>query len=291
MQSGHRQRIEQAWGQPVDRVEYLPGGCVGEVWKVTFANGSRGVAKTANGPSTLDIEAYMLGYLATHSDLPVPAVLEGTRDLLLIDYVENSPGLAAAAEEDAADLLAGLHKITVEKHGHERDTLIGPLHQPNPWTDSWISFFREQRLLYMGRKALEAGGLSPEIFHRLEGFCDQLDQFLPEDRPASLIHGDVWGGNVLSRGNHIAAFIDPAIYHGDAEIELAYTTLFNTFGQRFFDRYQEHCPLDPDFFETRLPIYHLYPLLVHACLFGGRLWRTGGCDPAPLHRLRSQKAN
>lgn len=269
MQAGHRQRIEQAWGQSVDRVEYLPGGCVGEVWKVTFANGSRGVAKTANGPSTLDIEAYMLGYLARHSSLPIPTVVAGDHDLLLIDYIENSSGLGAGAEEDAADLLAALHQITADKFGHERDTLIGPLHQPNPWTDSWIGFFRDHRLMLMGQKALDTGRLTKDIFARLEQFCARLDSYLPDDRPASLIHGDIWGGNVLGRDDRIAAFIDPAIYHADAEIELAYTTLFNTFGQRFFARYQEHCPLEPEFFEVRLPIYHLYPLLVHACLFGG----------------------
>ncbi|WP_181905272.1 fructosamine kinase family protein [Aestuariispira insulae] len=251
------------------RADFLPGGCVGEVWKITFDDGSHAVAKTAAGDSTLDIEAYMLRYLADHSDLPVPGVIEGAKDLLVIDYVENSSGMGPSAQEHAADLLAALHQVTAPRYGHERDTLIGPLRQPNPWTERWHDFYREQRLFYMGREALETGGIGMETYERIERLGARLAEFLPEGRPASLLHGDCWGGNVLTRGNRIAAFIDPAIYHGDAEEELAYTTLFNTFGPRFFDRYREHNPLEPGFFETRVPLYTLYSLLVHARLFGG----------------------
>ncbi|RED51262.1 fructosamine-3-kinase [Aestuariispira insulae] len=269
MHPGHRQRIEQACARGMARADFLPGGCVGEVWKITFDDGSHAVAKTAAGDSTLDIEAYMLRYLADHSDLPVPGVIEGAKDLLVIDYVENSSGMGPSAQEHAADLLAALHQVTAPRYGHERDTLIGPLRQPNPWTERWHDFYREQRLFYMGREALETGGIGMETYERIERLGARLAEFLPEGRPASLLHGDCWGGNVLTRGNRIAAFIDPAIYHGDAEEELAYTTLFNTFGPRFFDRYREHNPLEPGFFETRVPLYTLYSLLVHARLFGG----------------------
>lgn len=269
MQAGHRSRIERIWGSPLARADFLPGGCVGEVWKLTFEDGEQAVAKTANGDDTLDIEAYMLRYLANHSSLPVPQVADAAPDLLLITYVENNGSIGVRAQQHAADLLAELHEVTAPRFGHERDTLIGPLHQPNPWTDRWIDFFRDQRLLYLGRAADEAGQLPPGCLGRLEKLCDRLDNWLSEPKAASLIHGDIWGGNVLTRDDRIAAFIDPAIYHGDPEIELAYTTLFHTFGQHFFDRYREHRPLSPNFFDERLPIYHLYPLLVHARLFGG----------------------
>jgi fructosamine-3-kinase len=122
----------------------------------------------------------------------------------------------------------------------------------------------------MGRQALDMGTLRRETYSRLEAFCaDKLDTYIEEpDRP-SLIHGDMWGGNVLCRDGRIAAFIDPAIYHADPEIELAFSTLFGTYGDRFFRRYDEHCPIRPGFFEARRDIYNLYPLLVHATLFGG----------------------
>jgi len=85
----------------------------------------------------------------------------------------------------------------------------------------------------------------------------------------SLIHGDMWGGNVLAANGMITGFIDPALYFADPEIELAFTTLFSTFGDTFFSRYNEHRPLAPGFFEERRDLYNLYPLLVHVRLFGG----------------------
>ena len=79
----------------------------------------------------------------------------------------------------------------------------------------------------------------------------------------------MWGGNVLVREGRIAGFVDPAIYYADAEIELAFSTLFSTFGEPFFARYGEIRPMRPGFFEQRRDIYNLYPLLVHTRLFGG----------------------
>ena len=87
-------------------------------------------------------------------------------------------------------------------------------------------------------------------------------------RPA-LIHGDMWGGNILCRDGRVAAFIDPAIYHAEPEIELAFATLFATFGTPFFERYRDIRPIAPGFFEERPALYNLYPLLVHVRLFGG----------------------
>jgi len=92
---------------------------------------------------------------------------------------------------------------------------------------------------------------------------------LPEPERPSLIHGDMWGGNVLCRNGAVAGFVDPAIYYADAEIELAFSTLFSTFGDAFFSRYRELRDIRPGFFETRVPLYNLYPLLVHVRLFGG----------------------
>ncbi|HFE66189.1 MAG TPA: fructosamine kinase, partial [Chloroflexi bacterium] len=104
---------------------------------------------------------------------------------------------------------------------------------------------------------------------RMERFCGHLDEWLAEPARPSLIHGDVWTTNVLAAGDRITGFVDPAIYFADPEIELAFTTLFGTFGQPFFRRYEEIRPLPPGFFDTRRDIYNLYPLLVHARLFGG----------------------
>lgn len=265
-----RAAIADAAGADVVAVSSLSGGCVGEVWRVELADRRRLVAKTAGADGTLDIEGYMLDYLARTRTVPVPAVVLSRPDLLVMEYVETGGRLDDAAQENAADLLAALHKLTADAYGHERDTLIGPLHQPNPWTKSWVTFFRDQRLLHMGRMALDRGALPKTIFARLERFCGgSLETHIAEPGRPSLIHGDMWGGNVLVRESRIAAFIDPAIYHADAEIELAFSTLFGTYGEPFFRRYHEYRPIRPGFFEVRRDIYNLYPLLVHTHLFGG----------------------
>ena len=115
-----------------------------------------------------------------------------------------------------------------------------------------------------------------ETLRLLERLCGRLPDLIGEAAPPSLIHGDVWGGNVLVRGGRIAAFVDPAIHYADAEVELAFSTLFGTFGEPFFRRYGELRPLRPGFFEARRDLYNLYPLLVHTALFGVQYARSVG---------------
>jgi len=264
-----RQTITDATGAAVTHVAPLTGGCIGDVWRVDLADGRRMVAKTASTDGALDIEGYMLDYLARTRTIPVPEVIHAEPGLLIMEYVETSGRLDTAAQEHAADLLAALHDITADAYGHERDTLIGSLRQPNPWTESWLEFFGDQRLIHMGRLALDNGSLPRDVYARLEKFREtKLETYIDPASSPSLIHGDMWGGNVLVRGGHIAAFIDPAIYHGDAEIELAFATLFNTYGDPFFRRYNEHRPIRTGFFEARRDIYNLYPLLTHTRYFG-----------------------
>lgn len=266
-----RQAIAAAAGAAVTHTAPLTGGCIGDVWRVDLADGRRLVAKTAGADGTLDIEGYMLDYLACTQAVPVPDVIHAEPGLLVMEYVETSGQLDAAAQEHAADLLATLHGITADAYGHERDTLIGSLRQPNPWTESWPDFFRDQRLLYMGRLAMENGSLPQDTYARLEKFCEaKLEAYIEQPVRPSLIHGDMWAGNVLVRDGRIAAFIDPAICHADAESELAFATLFNTYGDPFFRRYQEHRPIRPGFFDARRDIYNLYPLLTHTWYFGGQ---------------------
>lgn len=176
--------------------------------------------------------------------------------------------LDRTAQHHAADLLAALHGIEAPRYGFACDTLIGPLSQPNPESDDWIAFFRDHRLLHMARAALAEGRLGQGMMSRIERLAGRLPDLIGQPAAPALIHGDVWGGNVLVRNGQVAAFIDPAIYHADPEIELAFSTLLGTFGAEFFARYQEHRPLRPGFFEVRRDLYNLYPLLVHVRLFG-----------------------
>jgi len=272
MQNHISSAIEQIIDEHVVSLSALSGGCVGDVYKVTFAKREPLVAKAAKAGQTgsgLKLEGMMLQYLARHSPLPVPTVLHADDTLLLMTLLPSDGGLNAAAQSHAADLLAALHNVSADKFGFECDTVIGGLHQPNRQTGSWRAFFAEQRLLEMARQGMQAGRLPSPLMKRIEALAGHLERWLSEPAQPSLIHGDVWAGNVLSANGRITGFIDPAIYFADAEIELAFSTLFATFSDAFFSRYNEHRPIAPGFFEERRDLYNLYPLLVHVRLFGG----------------------
>jgi fructosamine-3-kinase len=261
--------LENALGASPTRLVSLQGGCVASVYRVELDDGRRVVAKVDTGTSpSLGVEGFMLGYLASHTDLPVPQVLYSDDRLLVMEHIDHDGKSSPAGEAQAAEFVAALHGIGAEAYGFERDTLIGPLHQPNPWSASWVEFFAEQRLMYMARLCVEAGRMGTGTLGAIEALCGRLDGYL-EPGPPALIHGDMWGGNVLFHQGRIAAFIDPAIYFADPEIELAFTTLFTTFGDRFYRRYDELRPIRDGFFEVRKDLYNLYPLLVHVRLFGG----------------------
>jgi fructosamine-3-kinase len=262
--------VEGTLGERLRSARPLGGGCIGEVYRVELEDGTPLVAKVdRDGTSHLEREAYMLRYLREKSDLPVPEVYHGSETLLLMEFMEGSSRFSEGAERHAAELLAALHGITAEVYGHERDTLIGSLNQPNPQTEGWTEFFRDHRLLYIARVAREAGRLPAEDLRRVERFAGGLEALVGEPNPPALVHGDVWSANVLAKGDRITAFLDPALYFADPEIELAFISLFNSFGDVFLRRYAEFRGIDRAFFDTRRDLYNLYPLLVHAYFFGG----------------------
>jgi len=262
--------IEQAVGGRIAGVSPLSGGCIGQVYRVSMADGRVLGVKYDNAPgSQLALEGFMLRYLAQHSALPVPEVLHAENGLLVMTFLPGESRFNETAQVHAAELLAALHAVTATQFGLERDTLIGGLPQPNPQMTSWLDFFREARLLYMAQEGVRTNRLPEEMFSRLAVFAEHLDRWLLEPERPSLIHGDVWTTNVLAQGGRITGFVDPAIYFAHPEIELAFTTLFGTFGRPFFERYHEIRPIAPGFFEERRDLYNLYPLLVHVRLFGG----------------------
>ena len=272
------ERIAAVLGAHPVRARPLSGGCIAEVRRVVLDDGRTVVAKIApqagGHAGGLAVEAMMLDYLGRRAPLPVPEVLLDDDDLLVMTDLGGGGRLDAAAQAEAADHVAALHAVTSTRFGLAKDTVIGPLHQPNTPTDSWVAFFREQRLLPMAKLARERGHLSPRGFMQVKALAHKLPQLIPEPPAASLLHGDLWGGNVVvGADGQVAGFIDPAIYYGDAEMDLAFGTLFGTFGKPFFERYHARAGIRPGFFETRRDLYNLYPLLVHAAIFGGSYGR------------------
>jgi fructosamine-3-kinase len=272
--SGIAGRVSRALGVRVTSSSRLGGGAAGSVSRLVLADGSSVVAKhseSAAGDGLL-IEARSLKVVAERSRLLVPRVLHAERDLMVVEYIEGTSSFDDGAERHAAELLAALHAVrSVDgRYGLEFDALIGPLHQPNTPSASWVEFWRERRLLHMAHEAARAGRLRFDLVSRVEALGRRLGELIPDRPPPSLIHGDVWSGNVLAAGGRVTGFIDPAPYFAHHEVELAFITMFSTFGGPFFERYAEvGTPIDDASWRARRHVYVLYPLLVHVRLFGG----------------------
>ena len=266
-------RIQQALGSVVIEAGALPVGFGLTGLLLTLADGRRLAVKarqgTGDGKPSLELEAFMLGELARLSELPVPLVHHAEPDLLVMDFIENDGGgITPSVERHAGELIAKLHATRHARFGYGRDTLIGPLPQPNPEADRWVPFFRDHRLLFMARQSHAEGALPSSLLSRIETLAERIGDYLIEPSFPSLLHGDLWTGNVLTRRGRMAGLVDPAIYCGHPEVELAFATLFGTFGVTFFAAYEEVLPLEPGFHELRSGLYNLYPRLVHVRLFG-----------------------
>ncbi|NIY74706.1 fructosamine kinase family protein [Thalassospira sp. HF15] len=253
----------------------LSGGCVADVMRADFDDGRQLVIKQSNtGDASLSIEATMLRYFKAHSPINCPDVVYADESCLVMTYIANDNRMSQSVQLDLAEQLAAQHQITSHTFGLDFDTLIGGLPQPNTSETDWITFFAEHRLRHMAQRALHDGKLPDTMAGRIDRLIDRLDRYLPKNSEASLLHGDLWGGNIPSQSGKLAGLIDPAIYYGDREIELAFGTLFGDLTPEFFERYSEILPISPGFFEERRDLYNLYPLLVHVCLFGGHYVRS-----------------
>ncbi|KAA0215314.1 MAG: fructosamine kinase [Leptolyngbya sp. PLA3] len=269
MTRGASERIAQTLGLSPVRVSPLYGGCVAEVYLAEFPGGRRMVVKIDRRPrAMLDREGFMLGMLRERSAFPVPEVIACEPGLLAMEYITHEGGPDDAGREQLARLVADLHGIAGPGYGLDRHTLIGPLEQPNQWTDNWAAFYAEQRVRHFARHAHREGQLPAGLLTRCERLADRMGDLLGPGEGACLIHGDLWAGNVLWRGGLVAGIIDPAVYYAEREVELTFMELFGSFGDRFWSAYCEHRPLRDGFFEQRIHAYRVYPLLVHVSLFG-----------------------
>ncbi|TDQ17577.1 fructosamine-3-kinase [Algoriphagus boseongensis] len=168
--------------------------------------------------------------------------------------------------EDLGLGLANLHLNSFSHFGLESDNFIASLHQKNHPFDNWLDFFIEQRLEPMLGKAYFDRLIPLDFLKNFQAIYPKLDSLFPKEKPA-LLHGDLWSGNVICDREGKPCLIDPAIYYGHREMDLAFSRLFGGFDSRFYEAYESVLPLEPGF-ESRIGVYNLYPLLVHLNLFG-----------------------
>jgi protein-ribulosamine 3-kinase len=162
--------------------------------------------------------------------------------------------------------LAHLHLNSSKHFGFDSDNYIASLHQKNSPVDNWTNFFIEQRLEPMLGKAYFDRLIPLEFLKKFQAIYPKLDSIFPKEKPA-LLHGDIWSGNVICDSEGQPCLIDPAVYYGHREMDMAFSKLFGGFDSRFYEAYDSIIPLEPDF-DSRMGIYNLYPLLVHLNLFG-----------------------
>jgi fructosamine-3-kinase len=259
-------RVSSALSVETAAASELNGGMVGTVYRVSVAGGPPLAAKVDDTP--LDVEAKMLRYLDRKTPLPVPAVRHVEDDLLVMEYVDGDGTFDERAERDLAAHLAALHEVSADAYGFPFETLSGPYRQPNPWTDSWIEFFRDQRLLHYARAASEEGTLPDSAFERVEALADRLDDLLIEPDAPSLLHGDPWAGNVVVDDGRVRAVLDPAIYFGHDEVDLAYVDRSDSIGDAFLDEYRRRRGISAGFFEQRRDAYAAFHVLENVRFFG-----------------------
>lgn len=214
-------------------------------------------------------EAEGLDLLRTNTFLQVPQVFGygriGDYNYLLMEFIQQrrqNPNYW----ENLGIGLAHLHLTHEEQFGLEEDNFIASLQQRNIPTDNWLDFFIEFRLEPLIGKAYFDRLIPLDFLKRFQEIYPRLRGIFPEEQPA-LLHGDLWSGNVICNPDGQPALIDPAVYFGHREMDLAFSRLFGGFDQEFYDSYDSVYPLEPEF-ESRMGIYNLYPLLVHLNLFG-----------------------
>ncbi|HYL01888.1 MAG TPA: fructosamine kinase family protein [Steroidobacteraceae bacterium] len=218
-----------------------------------------------------EAESAGLAELAAARALRVPGVVacgsRGTHAFLALEWLEQT-AVTEACEERLGRGLAALHRVTRREFGWHRDNTIGSTPQANGPLGGWAEFFRERRL--RPQLALAASrGFAELLAPAGERLLEAVEALLEGHRPAaSLLHGDLWGGNWLATAGGEPAVFDPAVYYGDRETDLAMSRLFGGFGPAFYQAYAAEAPLPPGA-ELRRELYNLYHVLNHANLFGG----------------------
>ena len=249
---------------------HLGGGCINTALRLT--DGEQQWFVKTNSADRLDMfeaEAEGLEAMADTGTIRVPRPLgTGTHDgqsYIIMEYIASG-GAGSRGQALAGEQLAAMHRHTAERFGWHRDNTIGATHQPNAWRTDWIDFWREQRLGFQ----LELAGHNgfPNLARRGEQLLERFPALIDHDPQPSLLHGDLWGGNITFDTDGQPVIFDPAVYYGDREAELAMTELFGGFGRDFYAAYDAAWPLDRGY-ATRKTLYNLYHILNHANLFGG----------------------
>ena len=269
------QALARALGSEPRNSRAVGGGDINDAAVVTLEDGRRVFVKTnARAPrSMFPAEARGLSWLGEADVLRVPRVLAVSAPLgegpsfLALELIEPG-GRISDFDDRLGRGLAELHRAGPGTFGLDYDNFIGSLPQDNEPRDDWPTFYRDRRLEPQLRMASDRGLASPALRQGFRALFAVLEERVGPPEPPARLHGDLWGGNLHVDERGEPCLIDPAVYGGHREMDLAMMRLFGGFGPRVFAAYDEAWPLSAGSRE-RIPLYQLYPLMVHVNLFGG----------------------
>ncbi len=267
-----RAALEQRLGTQILDTKQLGGGDINEAFEISLGDGTSVFVKThPNPPHTMfNAEAHGLRWLEEAVAIRIPRVVAVSEErpaylaLELLMPAKRRPDF----DETLGRCLAALHAFGAPSFGLDHDNFIGSLAQSNAVADDWASFYWASRLEPQLRLATDRGLIDSGTRSSFGNLCRVLSERLGPEEPPSRLHGDLWSGNLHVDETGQPCLIDPAVYGGHREVDLAMMRLFGGFGERVFAAYEEAWPLAPGAGE-RVSVYQLYPLLVHVNLFGG----------------------
>jgi len=264
--------IERVTGEAfsVRQQRSLGGGSINSAFLLIGDNKRYFVKTNCSGAGSMfAAEARGLQEMASSHTVKVPEPVCYGDDLaqsyIVLQYLDMT---GRANQAVLGEQLAAMHRVTAARFGWAIDNTIGATHQPNAWMDDWLVFWRERRLGY--QLQLAAGnGYGGELQILGEKLLSEMPKlFSGREVSPSMLHGDLWGGNVAGLNDGTPVIFDPALYYGDREADLAMTYVFGGFSPDFYASYENALPLD-DGFAVRKTFYNIYHIINHLNLFGG----------------------
>jgi len=265
-----KQIIEEKLFQRVEEIFPISGGDINEVYSVKTSKNIFVLKKnnSTDFPQMFEKEKKGLESISKAGAV-TPKVVQTFENsgyqFLLLEFIEEGNIKPKFWKIFASDL-AKIHQVTNLTFGLEYDNYIGSLIQKNTSKKTWENFFIENRIKPLVKRAFDRGLLQVKHDELFENLFFRLNEILPNEKP-SLIHGDLWYGNLMNKNGKSPVFIDPAIYFGNREMDIAMTQMFGGFNENYLAFYEEIFPMESGWKE-RIEIHNLYPSLVHLNLFG-----------------------